>query len=89
MYENGEPVYTYRPKAGSVREADGKYPNFVFLKFYTSFYNFNSTELEWLMAQEGMLETDLEEDPRIHSGNGRVMINVVRNKQRPSNNSAA
>ena len=40
------------------------------------------------MAQEGMLETDLEEDPRIHSGNGRVVINVIR-KQKASNNSAA
>merc|ERR1712100_272933 len=38
-------------------------------------------ELEWVMAQNGLIETDLQEDPRIHSGNHRVHINIQRKEK--------
>ena len=33
------------------------------------------------MAQNGLIETDLQEDPRIHSGNHRVHINIQRKEK--------
>jgi len=38
-------------------------------------------ELEWVLAQNDMVETELQEDPRIHSRNDRIHINIHR-KQR-------
>lgn len=64
MYENGEPVYTYRPKAGSVREADGKYPNFVFLKFYTSFYNFQIHRIRVVDGTRGYVRDGSRRRPK-------------------------
>lgn len=45
-------------------------------------------ELEWVMAQQGLVKTDLQEDPRLHSGNHRISINIHR-KERSGYSGAA
>merc|ERR1712137_129004 len=38
-------------------------------------------ELEWTMYSKRMIETDLQEDPRLHSGSNRVTINIHRKER--------
>lgn len=77
LYDGGEPTFTLRPDVSCIREPDGKF------SFFCYFYLFLTSilELEWVMYQKGMIESDLQEDPRIYSRNDRVHINIHR-KQR-------